>query len=90
MRILQYKVLQLEGKNTLNVDGWEQGITAEKIKETLQAYQCSVDKNGICLLTGVTEELLKIFRAFDVEYKLDTPTITDLNKIIRNIKKWSL
>ena len=90
MRVLQYKVLQLEEKNTLNVDGWEQGITAEKIKETLQGYQCSVDKNGICLITGVTEELLKIFKAYKVEYKLEAPTVTDLNKIIRNIKEWSL
>lgn len=90
MRILQYKVLQLDNKNTLNIDGWEQGITAEKIKETLQGYQCSVDKNGICLLTGISENLLKIFKALGVEYNFESPTITDLNKIIRNIKKWSL
>ena len=33
IRIIQYKILKYENKSTLNVDGWEQGITAEKLKE---------------------------------------------------------
>ena len=90
IRLIQYKILKMENKNTLNVDGWEQGLTAEKIKLALQEYQCSIDKNGICLLTGVSDELLKIFKAFDVKYELDTPTITDLNRLIRNVKNTKL
>ena len=86
IRILQYKILKLENKSTLNVDGWEQGMTAEKIKFALQEYKCSIDKNGICLLTGVSEDLLKVFQAFEVEYKLDEPSITEINKLIRKIK----
>lgn len=86
IRLIQYKILKIENKRVLNVDGWEQGLTAEKMKSVLQEYQCSIDKNGICLLTGVTDELLKIFRAFDIKYELDTPTITDLNKLIRKVK----
>lgn len=90
IRILQYKVLQMENKSTLNVDGWEQGITAERIKEVLQQYQCSIDKNGICLLTGVSEELLKIFKSFNVKYEFNSPTSTDLNKLIRKTKSCKL
>lgn len=90
IRLIQYKILKLENKSTINVDGWEQGITAEKLKETLQQYQCSIDRNGICLLTGVSDELLKIFKAFGVEYKLDSPTNTELNKLIRQIKETKL
>ena len=90
IRLMQYKVLKLENKSTLNVDGWEQGITAEKIKEVLQKYQCSIDKNGICLLTGISDELLKIFKSFEVDYKLETPTNTDLNRLIRQIKQSKL
>lgn len=90
IRLIQYKILKMENKSTLNVDGWEQGLTAEKIKVALQEYQCSIDKNGVCLLTGISEELLKIFKAFDVKYELETPTITDLNKLIRKIKNTKL
>ena len=39
IRIIQYKILKYENKSTLNVDGWEQGITAEKIKEALNNFQ---------------------------------------------------
>lgn len=90
IRLIQYKILKLENKSTINVDGWEQGITAEKLKEILQQYQCSIDRNGICLLTGVSDELLKIFKAFGVEYKLNSPTNTELNKLIRQIKETKL
>lgn len=90
IRLLQYKILKKENKSTLNVDGWEQGITAEKLKETLQGYQCSIDKNGVCLLTGITDELIKIFDAFEVKYELETPTNTELNKLIRNLKNTNL
>lgn len=90
IRLLQFKILKNENKNTLNVDGWEQGITAEKIKKALQEYQCSIDKNGVCLLTGVSKELLEIFEAFGIKYELDAPTNTELNKLIRKVKSSNL
>ena len=33
IRIIQYNILKYENKSTLNVDGWEQGITADKSKK---------------------------------------------------------
>ena len=86
IRIIQYKILQYENKSTLNVDGWEQGVTAEKLKEALLRYQCSVDKNGICLFTGIDSELLKIYSALKIKYDLKSPTITELNKLLSKIK----
>lgn len=86
IRIIQYKILKNENKSTLNVDGWEQGITAENLKKTLLDYQCSTDKNGVCLFTGVNNDLLKIFSALNIEYKLQSPTTTELNKLLSKIK----
>ena len=86
IRIIQYKILQYENKSTLNVDGWEQGIAAEKLKEALLRYQCSVDKNGICLFTGIDSELKKIYSALKIKYDLKSPTITELNKLLSKIK----
>ena len=31
--------MKYENKSTLNVDGWEQGMTAEKIKEELNNFE---------------------------------------------------
>ena len=86
IRIIQHKILQYENKSTLNVDGWEQGVTAEKLKEALLRYQCSVDKNGICLFTGIDSELKKIYSALKIKYDLKSPTITELNKLLSKIK----
>lgn len=86
IRLIQYKILKYENKSTLNVDGWEQGITADKLKTTLLKYQCSVDKNGICLFTGIDKELLKVYSALNIKYELKAPTITELNKLLSSIK----
>jgi transposase len=51
IRIIQYKVLKYENKSTLNVDGWEQGLTADKIKQTLNNFKACSDKNGTCLIS---------------------------------------
>ena len=86
IRLIQYKILKYENKSTLNVDGWEQGIKADKLKTTLLKYQCSVDKNGICLFTGIDKELLKVYSALNIKYELKAPTITELNKLLSSIK----
>lgn len=86
IRIIQYKILKYENKPTLNVDGWEQGITAEILKITLQKNQCSVDKNGICLLTGIDNNLLKIYKSLGIDYNIKSPTITEINRLLNNIK----
>ena len=39
IRLIQYKLLKFQNKSTLNVDGWEQGITADKLKQTLKEFQ---------------------------------------------------
>ena len=40
-------ILKSENKNTLNVDGWEQGITAEKLREELNKFEADqFDENS--------------------------------------------
>ena len=86
IRIIQYKVLKSEEKNTLNVDGWEQGITAEKIRINLSKYQCSTDKNGICIFSGLNQEILDLYKKLNIDYQLKAPTVTELNKLLTAIK----
>ena len=38
IRIWQYKVLKHHGKDTLNEDGWETGISAEKFAKSLKEF----------------------------------------------------
>ncbi|MDE6477499.1 MAG: hypothetical protein K2L48_04980, partial [Mycoplasmoidaceae bacterium] len=77
IRIIQYKVLKYENKSTLNVDGWEQGITAEKIKESLNNFKACSDKNGTCLISKPQEEIEKIVKSIGLEI----PDLTTIDKI---------
>src|SRR5699024_4225818 len=67
IRIIQYKILKYENKPTLNVDGWEQGITAEKIKEALNSFKACSDKKGNCALTKPNKEIEKIVKSLGLE-----------------------
>lgn len=67
IRIIQYKVLKSENKNTLNVDGWEQGITAEKIKEELNKLEADQFDENSYKLRKPTEEIVKILKTYGVE-----------------------
>ena len=77
IRIIQYKILKYEKKSTLNVDGWEQGITAEKIKDALNNFQACSDKNGTCLISKPKNEIEKIVKSIGLEM----PNLTTIDKI---------
>ena len=79
IRIIQYKILKYENKSTLNVDGWEQGITAEKIKEALNSFKACSDKIGNCALTKPNKEIEKIVKSLGLEMP-DLTTIDKINK----------
>jgi transposase len=77
IRIIQYKVLKHENKSTLNVDGWEQGITAEKIKQALNNFKACSDNNGTCLINKPQEEIEMIIKSLG----LNMPDLTTIDKI---------
>ena len=78
-RIIQYNILKHENKSTLNVDGWEQGITAEKIKHALNDFKACSDKNGTCLVSKPDDEIEKIVTSIGLEM----PDLTTIDKIDR-------
>ena len=77
IRIIQYKILKYENKSTLNVDGWEQGITAEKIKDALNNFKACSDKNGTCLISTPQKEIESIVKSIGLEM----PDLTTIDKI---------
>ena len=74
IRILQYKIIKannLHANKAINTDGWEQGMTADKIKKSLANYKIATDKNGVCIVTGVDENIKTIYNSFGVNYKTE-------------------
>ena len=77
VRIMQSKIWKYENKSTLNVDGWEQGITADKIKQTLNNFKACSDKSGTCLISTPNIQIEKIVKSLGFEM----PNLTTIDKI---------
>ena len=86
VRIIQYKILKYENKSTLNVDGWEQGVTAEKIKQALNNFKACSDKNGTCLISTPDIQIEKIVKSLGMEMP-DLTTIDKIDKFKNQLNK---
>lgn len=86
IRIIQYKILKYENKSTLNVDGWEQGVTAEKIKVALNGLRACSDKNGTCLISTPKNEIEQIVKSIGLEMP-DLTTIDKIDKFKNTLNK---
>ena len=87
IRIIQYQLLKYENKSTLNVDGWERGITADKIKQALNNFKACSDKNGTCLISTPDIQIEKIIKSQGIE-KPDLTTIDKIDKFKNQVNKY--
>lgn len=90
IRVIQYKILKSEGKNTLNVDGWEQGITAEKIKETLSIFNADKIIDGYYKISDINSEMKKILESFNNNFIFKDYTISEIKKLQKTINDMSI
>ena len=65
----------------MNEDGWESGITAERIKKALAAFQADLLPGGHYRLTKPSDDLKLILESFHINADLRLPTISDLHKL---------
>lgn len=85
IRIIQYKVLKNENKNTLNVDGWEQGITAEKIKDTLNNFRADRLPNDYYKITDI-KDINNVYNSLGITLDLTIPTQSKLRSLMYETK----
>ena len=87
---MQHKILKYENKDTLNVDGWEQGITAEKLKEELNKFEADQFDENSYKLRKPTDNIMKLFNVYEIDdFNFLLPTkkeIQDLKNHILNKK----
>jgi hypothetical protein len=81
MRIIQYKVLKRQGKESLNIDGWESGVTAERIQKVLGSWDADGLPDGYYRLTKPDEDVRIILNAFGADADLRLPAATELRQL---------
>jgi hypothetical protein len=87
IRLIQYRVLKHQGKNTLNEDGWESGVTAERIKGALGSFCAGELPGGYFLVTEPNDDMKLILRSFGIDADLRLPTLGNLRSLKRSFDK---
>ncbi|MGF6907950.1 IS1634 family transposase [Fusobacterium sp. PH5-44] len=85
IRLLQYKILKSENKETLNTDGWEQGITAEKLKESLKNFNANLLINEYYQISTIDQDLKKLIKSYELDDFTGQPTRTQIKKFKNQI-----
>jgi transposase len=85
IRLIQHRVLKFQGKDTRSEDGWESGVTADKIKEALGSFMADALPGGYYRLTKPNADLRVILESMGVNADLRIPTATDLRRLKKAI-----
>lgn len=85
IRLIQHRILKYQKSPTLNTEGWKQGITAEKIKETLKHFQVNHIGNGYYQTTKINDELNLIMEALNFKETLVLPSINEIKSYKKKI-----
>jgi transposase len=81
LRIIQYAVLKFQKKESRDIDGWESGLSAERIQKALNLWTADALPQGYYRLTKPTEDLKMILDAFGIDTDLRLPTAKELRKL---------
>jgi transposase len=79
IRLMQRKILRRQGKDTLNADGWEQGVTAYKLKEILNNFQANHIGDGYYQVSKSSPELKQILDIWGIGEDLLFPDIGNIS-----------
>lgn len=81
IRLIQYKVLKSQGKATVNEDGWESGLSADRIKKALASFQADALPGGYYRIIKPSDDLLLILDSLGIHTELKLPTASGLRQL---------
>jgi len=90
IRIIQYKILVHLGKETKGTRNWELGLSADRIKEAINAFFADAIPGGRFRLSKPTVDFKLIIDAFGVDAELRIPSEHELRQLKYLFDKASL
>lgn len=87
IRIIQYRILKLENKSTTNVDGWEQGITAQKLKDTLKNFKAERLPEDYFKISKINEEIRTIMKSINIDFDFKNYTLKEIKEFRKKINQ---
>ena len=90
IRIWQHKVLRSEGKDTLNINGWECGMTAEAFANSLAGFNADRVSEEYYKVVKPDENVEKLLRIVNSNRDLRFPTEHTIRQLKSDISKYWL
>jgi transposase len=90
IRLIQYKILIHQGKDTMNTQDWELGLSAEKIKRALDEFRAESIPGGKYRLTKPAGDFKMIMDAYGVDAELRIPSEHELRQLKYRLDKANL
>ena len=90
IRIWQYKILKSADKETLNLNGWESGVTAESLAKSLSEFKADRISDAYYKVTKPDENIKKLLNIVKTERDLCFPTEYTLRRLKSDITKYKL
>ena len=87
IRIIQYKILKYENKSTLNVDGWEQGITANKLKDELNKLEADAFDENSYKMRKPTDNIIKLLNTYEYNFNFRLPSKQEIIELRNYVLK---
>jgi transposase len=81
IRLIQYKILKFQGKDTKNIKGWTSGLSAERIQKALTGWQADALPGNYYRLTQADDDLLLILGAFGINADLLLPNLSQMRQL---------
>jgi len=81
IRLIQFKILKFQGKDTKNSDGWESGLSAHRIQNALLNWTADPLPGGYFRISKPSDDLVLILHAFHIDHDLRIPTISQLHSL---------
>ena len=81
IRLIQDRILKNDSNAKSGTKDWETGLSADKIKKALGCFNADALPGGYYRLSKITDDLVKIFDAFDLDPALRVPTESDIRKL---------
>jgi transposase len=87
IRLIQCRILKFQGKSLLDENGWESGLSADRIKKALLSFKADALPGGYYRLTKPNEDLQLILDALNIDDDLRLPTIKELRQLKSHFDK---
>ena len=81
IRLIQHKIILYQSKDPKGSDGWESGLSAERIQTALREWQCDILPGDYCRISPFNYDLKLILDSLGIDADLRLPSYNQMQQL---------